>query len=122
LKQIRGFVKQLNDIVRNVEKELITNLDAVIDFKKKKLLESISFEELIAKKEEFMVSVEHMTEGLESLFNLEDLEKYIPYIDKNDAQGYLGQEGELLVKEIDNYCKVMRLKMETDIEEFNFEF
>jgi hypothetical protein len=101
---------------------LITNLDAVIDFKKKKLLESISFEELIAKKEEFMVSVEHMTEGLESLFNLEDLEKYIPYIDKNDAQGYLGQEGELLVKEIDNYCKVMRLKMETDIEEFNFEF
>ena len=41
-----------------------------IKVKKNKLMESFSFDELISKKNDFMVNVEGMTEGLQNLFNL----------------------------------------------------
>lgn len=39
-----------------------------------------------------------MTEGLECLFNLEQIEKYIPYIDPNSERSYIQQEGEYLIR------------------------
>ena len=42
----------------------------MINYKKNKIIEAISFKDLFSKKEEFMSSVEGMTIGLEHLFNL----------------------------------------------------
>ena len=56
--------------MKKVEKELVSNLDMIIAYKKRKILDSISFKDLQGKKEEFMSSVEGMTIGLENLFNL----------------------------------------------------
>lgn len=98
MKQIKAFSRQLNDMVKNIEKEMITNLDIAISYKKNKLVQSLSFSELISKRDEFILNVEGMTEGLESLFNLENIEKYIPYIDSNDAHSYVLEEGEYLIR------------------------
>lgn len=36
-----------------------------------------------------MLGVENMTEGLECLFNMENVEKYIPFIDPNHEKSYI---------------------------------
>ena len=64
IKQIRNFIKELNNTVKSIEKELMSNLDIATKVKKSKLMDSLSFDELINKKNEFMLNVEGMTQGL----------------------------------------------------------
>ena len=108
--------------MKTVEKDLISNLEVAINFKKNKLLESLSFGELISKKNDFMENVDTMTVGLESVFNLENIEQYIPFIDPNDSHSYVLEEGEYLIREIDNYSKVIEQRIEEDVAEFKMAF
>ncbi len=55
-----------------------------------------------------------MTEGLECLFNLEQIEKYIPFIDPNSEKSYIQQEGEYLIREIDNYSKMVQKRIQEE--------
>ena len=100
----------------------MSNLETTVSFKKNKIIQSFSFSELVQKRNDFMGKVENMTEGLESIFSLENIEKYVPYIDPNDAHSYVLEEGEFLVREIDNYSKTVNQRFEEDIEEFSFKF
>lgn len=66
-------MKQLNDLLKIVEKDLITTLDASISYKKAKIMQFLTFQELNVKRDHYMLQVESMTEGLECLFNMENV-------------------------------------------------
>ena len=84
VRNIKSFIKQLTDLVKGVEKDLLTNLDVALSYKKQKIQEYLTFEDLLGKRDKYMRSVDGMTLGLEDLFNLENVENYIPFVDPNN--------------------------------------
>jgi hypothetical protein len=62
-------------------------------------------EELKLKKEKYITEIEAMSNGVDDIFNLENIGYYIDYIDKESANSFIINEGEYLLVEIDNFYR-----------------
>ena len=98
------------------------DLDVAFAYKRKKLQKYDHIQEMINKREQFIASIETMSNGVDDIFNLENIGQYINYIDKESPHSFIINEGEYLLLEIDNYYKQKIQAIEDEAKDITYDF
>jgi hypothetical protein len=93
VKHIKLSIAGYIDYLKKLERQLIADLDVAVAYKKKKIMHNASMEELLQKKEKYVAEIEAMSNGVDDIFNLDNIGHYIDYIDKESPSSYIINEG-----------------------------
>ena len=91
-----------------------------METKKKHLLQELSNDSIKMKMKSYYSTIEHLNQGINCIFHMQDFEKYIDYVNPQNAKCKVNQEGSLLLKQIDQQCKESLQLINTEFHSFYF--
>jgi hypothetical protein len=109
------MIAGLVQTIKNSEKTLLVQLDASLRARKEKLLKELQLAVLRKKVNDYYGEIEQISQGAADIFRLDNIDRYIDYVDENNPRRYVNKEGEYLIAEIDSYSKALKKRMNNEI-------
>jgi hypothetical protein len=109
------MIAGLVQTIKNSEKTLLVQLDASLRARKEKLLKELQLAVLRKRVNDYYGEIEQISQGAADIFRLDNIDRYIDYVDENNPRSYVNKEGEYLIAEIDSYSKALKKRMNNEI-------